>query len=160
MGSFHCPCRRQRDVIHEVKSTVVTIDENSAYEQSLQVINNQGEYTSDQTLDAIIVCGGGRPAEISKPPLYVQSRCDVAVLLYKHCQTKFGLDKSPKILCLSAGTAHTPQLLNEAQLPVWESYSSAQYILDKYSSFVEGNHQSVEVQSVSIYSTIYILWDL
>ena len=35
----------------------------------------------------------------------------------------------PKVLCLSAGTAHAPQLLSPSGLPVWEATASAAHCL-------------------------------
>jgi hypothetical protein len=55
----------------------------------------------------------------------VAKRCDAAAQVYQQSQ------KAPAILCLSAGTAHMPQLLSVDGLPVWESTSSATYLLDK-----------------------------
>ena len=126
----------------------VSIDEQVAYEQTLSFVKSLHK---SQKLDAIFVCGGGRPSKTSEPPLYVQSRCDISVLLYNHSKQMFGQENAPKILCLSAGTAHTPQLLNDKRLPVWESQASAQYILDKYSSFVD--RQDIYIETVS-YDTI------
>eukprot|EP00978_Attheya_sp_CCMP212_P016191 scaffold42226_cov45-Attheya_sp.AAC.4 len=77
------------------------------------------------SFDAIFVLGGGVPSAPDKPPFYVEKRCDAAAQVYQQSQ------KSPAILCLSAGTAHMPQLLSVDGLPVWESTSSATYLLDK-----------------------------
>jgi len=93
-----------------------------------------------RSLDAILVLGGGVPSTISTPPAYVKTRCDAAakVALSVLSQSKSSGDEEragnmmPAILCLSAGTAHLPQLLSIDGLPVWESTASAAYILDKY----------------------------
>lgn len=95
-----------------------------------------------RSLDAILVLGGGVPSTVSSPPEYVKTRCDAAakVALSALPQSKSGgneespITSIPAILCLSAGTAHLPQLLSSDGLPVWESTASAAYILDKYPS--------------------------
>ncbi len=123
-----------------LKSIDFSVKEATAYQQTLEFIKEL-----PFQLDAIIVCGGGRPSTPSKPPLFVQSRCDISVLLYNHSKQHFSTSKPPKILCLSAGTAHTSQLLhNSTKLPVWESYASAKYILNKYASFIEATDVFME----------------
>lgn len=52
------------------------------------------------------------------------------------------------ILCLSAGTAHLPQLLSSDGLPIWESTACAGYLQEKY-----GLSENVYVETVS-YDTI------
>lgn len=87
-------------------------------------------------LDAIVILGGGRPQAVDEPPIYVQKRCDDAAELakrYQALQQKVDNKKSSSsfslpILCLSAGTAHVPQLLDAGGLPVWESTASAAYL--------------------------------
>lgn len=75
-----------------------------------------------QSLDAVVLLGGGAPSSLYEPPLYVQERCkDTLELLIKR-------RSSLPILCLSAGTAHVPQLLSADGLPVYESTSSAAYL--------------------------------
>ncbi len=131
------------------------VNEQTAYAQTLEFVKTKLQ-SKNKALDAIIVCGGGRPSSATEPPLYVQSRCDISVLLYNHSQQYFGKDKAPKILCLSAGTAHTPQLLHkQSKLPIWESYASGQYILNKYSSFVNNKHVYMETVSYDTIGNAY-----
>lgn len=77
------------------------------------------------SLDAIFVLGGGAPSSIDQPPQYTQRRCDDAAQVVKR-------KPNLPVVCLSAGTAHLPQLLSSAGLPIWESTSSAAYLLGKY----------------------------
>lgn len=103
------------------------------------------------SLDAILVLGGGRPKSIDHPPVFVERRCDDAIeVVRRRVQGKStkdlkGLKGSEQrqkyqyddqqqglpILCLSAGTAHLPQLLSADGLPIWESTACAAYILSK-----------------------------
>eukprot|EP00934_Nitzschia_sp_Nitz4_P002836 Nitzschia sp. Nitz4//scaffold137_size62074//47177//48067//NITZ4_006425-RA/size62074-processed-gene-0.95-mRNA-1//-1//CDS//3329535730//2826//frame0 len=75
-------------------------------------------------LDAIFVLGGGVPDDLDHPPIYVQRRADDAASLLTQSPSK----QPPAILCLSAGTAHVPQLLSPAGLPIWESTACAAYL--------------------------------
>jgi hypothetical protein len=88
------------------------------------------------SLDAILVLGGGVPISASLPPIYVQTRCGVAAKLVMESTERRGQSGTtggPVIITLSAGTAHLPQLLNaETGLPIWESTASAAYILNNY----------------------------
>jgi uncharacterized SAM-binding protein YcdF (DUF218 family) len=113
------------------------------YSASSSFQNNKKEVIPMEiarSLDAILVLGGGVPSTISTPPEYVKTRCDAAakVALSVLSQSPSSNDEErpinlmPAILCLSAGTAHLPQLLSIDGLPVWESTASAAYILDKY----------------------------
>jgi len=78
-------------------------------------------------VDAILVVGGGRPRSRTLPTPWVVSRCDLAAQAFN------SLKKDElQILTLSAGTAHVPQLLNHRGLPVWESESSALYLIDHH----------------------------
>ncbi len=94
------------------------------------------------SLDAILVLGGGRPKSIDHPPVFVERRCDDAIQVVRRrgrsIQSLKGSQKDPKrdlpILCLSAGTAHLPQLLSADGLPIWESTACASYILSKNSN--------------------------
>jgi uncharacterized SAM-binding protein YcdF (DUF218 family) len=99
------------------------------------------------SLDAILVLGGGRPKSIDHPPVFVERRCDDAIeVVRRRLESKssedFGSLKGRKqilrdskqnlpILCLSAGTAHLPQLLSADGLPIWESTACAAYILSQ-----------------------------
>mmetsp|Transcript_21708 Transcript_21708/g.33200 ORF Transcript_21708/g.33200 Transcript_21708/m.33200 type:complete len:342 (-) Transcript_21708:115-1140(-) len=88
-----------------------------------------------QSLDAIFVLGGGVPSSVTSPPEYVKLRCDAAVTVCKHMSGVTG--DMPAIVCLSAGTAHLPQLLSDDGLPVWEATASAAYILDNNDTIPE-----------------------
>lgn len=64
-----------------------------------------------QSLDAILILGGGVPLAPKEPPVYVQRRCDVVAEIMNALK-KEGMEKSlPRVLCLSAGTAHLPQYI-------------------------------------------------
>lgn len=79
-----------------------------------------------QSIDAILVLGGGPPTTPESPPVYVQKRCDDAVAVVHQA------DRPIPILCLSAGTTHAPQLLSSQGLPVWESTGCAGYLLNHH----------------------------
>lgn len=85
--------------------------------------------------DAILVLGGGPPVTERRPLPFVEGRCDASARIFQ------ALAVPPKILCLSAGTAHAKQLLREDGLPVWESTAAAAYLIDsgvpKHSVLVE-----------------------
>ena len=95
-----------------------------------------------RSLDAILVLGGGAPSSISSPPEYVKCRCEAAAKIVltvmesasdqDHTNDLLSSTLQPAILCLSAGTAHLPQLLSKDGLPIWESTASASYILQNY----------------------------
>lgn len=104
-------------------------------------------------VDAILVLGGGRPTSIDEPPVYVKRRCDDAAALVKRFQALKPLSREKQtasipILCLSAGTAHLPQLLASDGLPIWESASSAAYLAKAH-----GIEDHVYVETTS-YDTI------
>jgi uncharacterized SAM-binding protein YcdF (DUF218 family) len=94
-----------------------------------------------RSLDVVFVLGGGAPSSLDLPPVYTQRRCDDAARV---------VERKPAlpILCLSAGTAHVPQLLSPAGLPIWESTASAAYLQAKYPSI-----RNVYVETTS-YDTI------
>ena len=81
-----------------------------------------------EDLDAIIVLGGGVPDTVNDPPIYTKARCKYAAQVYQSIHSS-NTSKRPKILALSAGTAHLPQLLSSDGLPVWESTASASYLM-------------------------------
>lgn len=99
----------------------------SSSKKRSRLFNNPHDIPSSllNSLDAIFVLGGGAPSTLDQPPLYTQRRCDDTAIIVK---------RKPKlpVLCLSAGTAHVPQLLSPAGLPIWESTSSAAYLLGNY----------------------------
>ena len=98
-----------------------------------------------RSLDAILVLGGGVPSSICNPPEYVKSRCEAAARVFlstlqsrsastatDYIEQTASNDSAPAVLCLSAGTAHLPQLMSSNGLPIWESTASAAYILNTY----------------------------
>lgn len=109
-----------------------------------------------QNLDVILVLGGGRPITPDQPPIFVQQRCEDALAVIERRRRR--VDETSRsnhnttinnsnvlpILCLSAGTAHLPQLLSPDGLPIWESTACAAYLLhhnhnqdDEYPIYVE-----------------------
>lgn len=82
-----------------------------------------------KSLDAILVLGGGVPESWKEPPVYVIRRADDAVkVIQRHKNLDEVRGTSLPILCLSAGTAHLPQLLSPTGLPIWESTACAAYL--------------------------------
>jgi uncharacterized SAM-binding protein YcdF (DUF218 family) len=81
-------------------------------------------------MDAVLILGGGKPSSLEEPPIYVQRRCDdAAAVVFRHKELSYTKRKNVlPILCLSAGTAHLPQLMSAAGLPIWESTASAAYL--------------------------------
>lgn len=92
--------------------------EDTKYFQSIKSI------PKELIFDAILVLGGGVPEDISNPPTYTKERCKLAASIYSSSIPK------PKILTLSAGTAHLPQALSADGLPIWESTASAAYLIN------------------------------
>jgi len=84
------------------------------------------------SLDAVFVLGGGVPASLEEPPPWVQRRCDDAAAVLRRRQADATGNRKLPVLCLSAGTAHVPQLLGADGLPIWESTSSAAYLQTKH----------------------------
>jgi len=82
--------------------------------------------------DAILVLGGGRPTALEEPPIYVQRRCDDAAQVVFRRKEETKSNSLLPILCLSAGTAHLPQLMAANGLPIWESTSSAAYLQKRH----------------------------
>jgi len=74
--------------------------------------------------DAIVVLGGGPPVAPRRVMPFVAARCDAAKRLFE-AQGGRG-----RVLTVSAGTAHAPQLLTADGLPIWESTAAAAYLLD------------------------------
>jgi hypothetical protein len=74
--------------------------------------SNSSEYTSWlNSLDVILVLGGGVPLAPLEPPVYVQRRCDVVAELLGMLGKSDNKAALPNVLCLSAGTAHLPQYI-------------------------------------------------
>lgn len=97
---------------------------------------------------------------LTEPPVYVQRRADDAArVVHRHAE-HHGKEKSTgssqvssqvatlPILCLSAGTAHLPQLMGPDGLPIWESTSCAAYLAEQH-----GLTHNVFVETTS-YDTI------
>mmetsp|Transcript_5499 Transcript_5499/g.13389 ORF Transcript_5499/g.13389 Transcript_5499/m.13389 type:complete len:161 (-) Transcript_5499:5-487(-) len=76
--------------------------------------------------DAVVILGGGKPKSLLEPPRFVQNRCDIAAKIYLEAK-KFG--RKIHLVPISAGTAHSSQLLNKQGLPIWESAASAAYMV-------------------------------
>jgi uncharacterized SAM-binding protein YcdF (DUF218 family) len=102
-------------------------------------------------LDAILVLGGGRPASHDEPPPYVKNRCDDAAGIVRRrrkveaAEGGASLRCQLPVLCLSAGTAHVPQLVSGATgLPVWESTASAAYLLKNHGDLFLSSSSSSE----------------
>ena len=85
-----------------------------------------------KSFDAVLILGGGRPTELDVPPLYVRRRCDDAAAVVLRHKELLKTESLLPILCLSAGTAHLPQLMASSGLPIWESTSSAAYLQKHY----------------------------
>ena len=75
-------------------------------------------------VDAILVLGGGAPPAPDAQLPFVAARCKAAAALWKAAA------KKPKILTLSAGTAHVPQLLDARGSVVFEATASAAELID------------------------------
>mmetsp|Transcript_8953 Transcript_8953/g.13762 ORF Transcript_8953/g.13762 Transcript_8953/m.13762 type:complete len:289 (+) Transcript_8953:40-906(+) len=98
-------------------------------------IMRHSEYTVDEIvsrvrdglrIDAIMVLGGGRPLSDRRTMPFVEERCAAAVAVYEA-----SILPKPKVLTLSAGTAHSPQLMTTEGLPIWESTAAAGSLLDR-----------------------------
>ena len=123
-----------------------------------QVFSSPDNWPPDdivRDLDAILVLGGGVPLSLEEPPVFVQRRCDDAAHMVKrHSELTANNNQNKNnlnILCLSAGTAHLPQLLGKDGLPVWESTASSAYLLKHYSHLLNPNQVFAETTS---YDTI------
>jgi len=128
-----------------VKSSSSSRDPTSS-EQRLFNDPNEIPMTILEHLDAVIVLGGGSPSSLEEPPIFVQKRADDAANVVQRRQTLHDQPKRPPqkqrelktkssslpILCLSAGTAHVPQLLSPDGFPIWESTSTAAYLAKQH----------------------------
>ena len=116
---------------HMVESTVAAArDEERKLEQLLFAPPTEGTVVASidaaktQQFDAILVLGGGVPLAPRKQLPFVAARCQAAAAIWRAASTK------PKILCLSAGTAHCPQLLDARGSVVFEATASAAELID------------------------------
>ena len=116
---------------HMVESTVAAArDEERKLEQLLFAPPSEGTVVASidaakaQQFDAILVLGGGVPLAPRKQLPFVAARCQAAAAIWRAAATK------PKILCLSAGTAHCPQLLDARGSVVFEATASAAELID------------------------------
>jgi len=116
---------------HMVESTVkAAVDEERKLEQLLFTPTSEGTVVASidaakaQQFDAILVLGGGVPLAPRKQLPFVAARCQAAAAVWRAAATK------PKILCLSAGTAHCPQLLDARGSVVFEATASAAELID------------------------------
>ncbi len=116
-----------------------------------------------QSIDIILLLGGGVPLSPAEPPVYVQRRCDAVARFVHHrihdCSNPRGEEKEKgnvSVICLSAGTAHLPQyVLPHTGLPLWESTASAAYLLRHPTHPVPANNVFVETTSYDTISNAF-----
>jgi uncharacterized SAM-binding protein YcdF (DUF218 family) len=108
-----------------------------------------------QSIDVILLLGGGVPLSPTAPPTYVQRRCDlVAKIIYQLRSSSSS--KEVDVICLSAGTAHLPQyILPNSGLPLWESTASAAYLINHTHYPVNSDHVYVETTSYDTISNAF-----
>jgi len=102
--------------------------------------------------DAIIILGGGTPSSLVDPPIFVKNRCDIAAEIHKKAK-KMG--SHVELVPLSAGTAHTPSLLNDGGRPVFESAASAAYMVKAHQ--VDPNAITMETTSWDTLGNAYFV---
>ena len=142
---------------HMVESTVAAArDEERKLEQLLFAPPSEGTVVASidaakaQQFDAILVLGGGVPLAPRKQLPFVAARCQAAAAIWRAAATK------PKILCLSAGTAHCPQLLDARGSVVFEATASAAVIINEG---VDAADVFVETTSFdTIGNALYSVW--
>eukprot|EP00571_Detonula_confervacea_P013802 CAMPEP_0172300628 /NCGR_PEP_ID=MMETSP1058-20130122/2665_1 /TAXON_ID=83371 /ORGANISM="Detonula confervacea, Strain CCMP 353" /LENGTH=338 /DNA_ID=CAMNT_0013010451 /DNA_START=98 /DNA_END=1114 /DNA_ORIENTATION=- len=106
-----------------------------------------------QSIDAILLLGGGVPLSPTEPPVYVQRRCDVVAQIMDKITTH---DQLPSVVCLSAGTAHVPQYITPHNgLPLWESTASAAYLMRHTQYPVPENQVFAETTSFDTISNAF-----
>ena len=111
-----------------------------------------------QSIDVILLLGGGVPLSPTAPPIYVQRRCDVVAKIMHHFQRTRagGSSNGVDVICLSAGTAHLPQyILPNSGLPLWESTASAAYLVRHEQYPVSPDHVYVETTSYDTISNAF-----
>lgn len=129
---------------------------------SSMIFKNPSELQSDliKSLELILILGGGSPSSLESPPLYVQRRCDDAASIVRrrqetNQQIKGRTDDTIPILCLSAGTAHAPQLMGADGVPIWESTASAAYLMKEHSNLIHSRNVYVETTSYDTIGNAY-----
>mmetsp|Transcript_24139 Transcript_24139/g.44335 ORF Transcript_24139/g.44335 Transcript_24139/m.44335 type:complete len:322 (-) Transcript_24139:246-1211(-) len=130
---------------------VTTISPGDIVEEDDLLSNLDTHYKSWlQSIDAILVLGGGVPLSPLEPPVYVQRRCDVVA------QIMDKMHQLPSVVCLSAGTAHVPQYITPHNgLPLWESTSSAAYLMRHKQYPVPENQVFAETTSYDTISNAF-----
>jgi len=102
-----------------------------------------------QSIDVILLLGGGVPISPIEPPVYVQRRCDVVAEIMN-----ISMHHHPSVICLSAGTAHVPQYIHEG-LPLWESTASAAYLINHKQYPIDPSYVYAETTSYDTISNAY-----
>ena len=102
-----------------------------------------------QSIDVILLLGGGVPISSTEPPVYVQRRCDVVAEIMN-----ISMHRDPSVICLSAGTAHVPQYIHEG-LPLWESTASAAYLINHKQYPIDPSYVYAETTSYDTISNAY-----
>ena len=165
-------------IMSSSKGTSSTEALSSSQQQKSPLYTNPNDIPDSvlQNLDAIVVLGGGRPTSLEEPPIYVQKRADdareVVKRLYDLKKNTDGNnnkslrepgdddDDAPKsiipILCLSAGTAHLPQAIDAKGLPLWESTSTAAYLMKDLSGEDDSsNHIHIPPSDIYVETTSF-----
>ena len=136
----------------EKKIAAVTISPGEIIEEQDLLSNiSTSRYKSWlQSIDAILLLGGGRPRSPAEPPVYVQRRCDVVAQIVDKMRQR------PSVICLSAGTAHVPQYITPHNgLPLWESTASAAYLMRHAQHPVPENQVFAETTSYDTISNAF-----
>jgi uncharacterized SAM-binding protein YcdF (DUF218 family) len=149
---------RERNSIRKVDSPSLSTTSSEGMPKGKGVYGSPSDLSDAlvESLDAVLVLGGGRPSRHDRPPVYVQNRCDDAAHIVRKKRQLVGMKKQQQqqqqeeggtkgatdnigitddnedlpVLCLSAGTAHVPQLVSSVSgLPVWESTASSAFLL-------------------------------
>ena len=102
-----------------------------------------------QSIDVILLLGGGVPISPTEPPIYVQRRCDVVAKIMN-----ISMRHHPSVICLSAGTAHVPQYIHDG-LPLWESTASAAYLMNHKQYPIDPSYVYTETTSYDTISNAF-----
>lgn len=138
-----CICLRQFSAVFSMQSIKMQSENKNVFKSPDEIPMD----LRDRFFDVLVVLGGGLPLSPNDPPLYVQERCKFAKQVYE------ASSKKPKILTLSAGTAHLPQFLSSDGLPVWESTASASYLMEHLD--IPPQHIYVETSSYDTISNAF-----